>query len=378
MSGHGEGKSRVPTFDGRLENYEEFEMQWNAFAQVEGFLDVLMANGHPDMPTDYRTAIPDDGQGQGKKQARAKKENTKAVAYYTFSFKSARLRSIINKAKTDEWLGGEAWMINTVLIKKYRPDDIIAAAEARRRLNDVSMKKYDDPAILFEQLAEIEVAYAGTTIKIIEQDCIGVVFATAADKYHSVLTSEQCTKGAGLTMDDLEDAMNQLWRPGGGSQKKHTGNDGGEMVLSAFGGTCNNCQEKGHRANQCPKKDGPNNGCRNTSGNTREKFKGECNNCGKIGHKKSDCWQLEKNKNKRPKDYRRGNDEHGNAAIGSGTGDEDSDAEFLMCAVCYDEEGAEKDIAMLDDEHEYDEDKTFDFVSENEEEDYQGSLLPPT
>jgi hypothetical protein len=135
-------------------------------------------------------------------------------------------------------------MINTAFIKKYRPDDIIAAAEARRRLNDVSMKKYDDPAILFEQLAEIEVAYAGTTIKITEQDYIGVVFATAAEKYNSVLTSEQRTKGADLTMDDLEDAMNQLWRQGGGSQKKHTGHDGGEMVLSAFGGTCYNCQEK--------------------------------------------------------------------------------------------------------------------------------------
>jgi hypothetical protein len=47
---------------------------------------------------------------------------------------------MINKAKTDEWPGGEVWMINTELIKKYRPDDIIAADEARRRLNDVSMK----------------------------------------------------------------------------------------------------------------------------------------------------------------------------------------------------------------------------------------------
>jgi hypothetical protein len=119
---------------------------------------------------------------------------------------------MLNKAKTEEWPVGEAWMINAALIKKYRSDDIIAAAETRRRINDMSMKKYDDPDILFEQLAEIEAAYAGTTIKITKQDCIGVVFATAAEKYHSVLTSEQRTKGAGLTMDDLEDAMNQLWR----------------------------------------------------------------------------------------------------------------------------------------------------------------------
>jgi hypothetical protein len=241
-------------------------MQWNSFSQVEGFSDALMANGHPYMPTDCKTVIPDDGQGQGKKQARAKKENAKAFDYYFLAFKSSRLRAMINKAKTDEWPGGEAWIINAALLKKYRPDDIIAAAEDRRRLNDVSMKKYDDPAILFEKLAEIEVAYAGK--KITEQYCIGVVFATAAEKYHYVLTSEQCTKGADLTMDGLEDAMNQLWRQGGGSQKKHTGNDGGEIVLSAFGGTCYNCQEKGNRANQCPKKDGPNNGSRNESGNT--------------------------------------------------------------------------------------------------------------
>jgi hypothetical protein len=48
---------------------------------------------------------------------------------------------MINKAKTNEWTGGETWKIRESLVKKFRPDDIIAAAEARRRLNDVSMKK---------------------------------------------------------------------------------------------------------------------------------------------------------------------------------------------------------------------------------------------
>jgi hypothetical protein len=66
------------------------------------------------------------------------------------------------------------------------------------------------------------VAYAGTTITITEHDCIGVVFSTAAEKYHYVLTSEQRTKGASLTMDDLEDVM--------------TSDDGGEIFIAAFGG----------------------------------------------------------------------------------------------------------------------------------------------
>jgi hypothetical protein len=76
-------------------------MRWHAFSQVEGFSDALMVNSHPDMLMDYKTAIPDEGKGQENKQARAKKENAKAVAYYTLAFKSARLRATIKKAKTD-------------------------------------------------------------------------------------------------------------------------------------------------------------------------------------------------------------------------------------------------------------------------------------
>jgi hypothetical protein len=62
---------------------------------------------------------------------------------------------MINKAKTDEWPGGEAWKIRESLVKKFRPDDVISGAEARRRHNGVRMKKHEYPAVLFEQLAEI-------------------------------------------------------------------------------------------------------------------------------------------------------------------------------------------------------------------------------
>ena len=35
-----------------------------------------------------------------------------------------------------------------------------------------------------------------------------------------------------------------------------------------------------------------------------KKFKGNCDLCGKQGHKKKDCWELEENKNKRPKGWK--------------------------------------------------------------------------
>jgi hypothetical protein len=62
-------------------------------------------------------------------------------------------------------------------------------------------------ALLFEELAAIEVSYSYTTVKITGNDSNVVVFATVPTKYSAVLTSQQSAKGAGLTIDDLEDAI---------------------------------------------------------------------------------------------------------------------------------------------------------------------------
>jgi hypothetical protein len=50
------------------------------------------------------------------------------------------------------------------------------------------MKTHECPAVIFEQFAEFEVAYEGTTSTINEQACIVVVFATGDEQYHTVLT----------------------------------------------------------------------------------------------------------------------------------------------------------------------------------------------
>jgi hypothetical protein len=42
-------------------NYDEFVIQWNAFAQVEQFMDALEIKGYPRMPVDHKTVIPDEG-----------------------------------------------------------------------------------------------------------------------------------------------------------------------------------------------------------------------------------------------------------------------------------------------------------------------------
>jgi hypothetical protein len=47
----------VPTFDDKQEDYEKFEMQWDAFDQVEGSADALFPKGHPSIQTDHNNVI---------------------------------------------------------------------------------------------------------------------------------------------------------------------------------------------------------------------------------------------------------------------------------------------------------------------------------
>jgi hypothetical protein len=43
-----------------------------------------------------------------------------------------------------------------------------------------------------------------------------------------------------------------------------------------------------------------------------------CNHCGKTGHKWVDCWQQDKNKDKRPNNYKTNLGKHGQANMSQG------------------------------------------------------------
>jgi hypothetical protein len=100
-------------------------------------------------------------------------------------------------------------------------------------------------------------------------------------------------KGDTLTVVDLEEAMetHYITMHGGTTEKKDE--YGPEMNLATWWGTCYNCQEKGHRAADCPKPQKPRE--RITPSKYADKV---CNNCGLKGHLEGWCWEKESNAGK--------------------------------------------------------------------------------
>jgi hypothetical protein len=100
------------------------------------------------------------------------------------------------------------------------------------------------------------------------------VLAATPKEYIPLLTAEQRAQGANLPLDHLQDAMMTQWRQ---THNDVAQDEGAEVTLSAFDGICYNCQQKGHRVNECPqeRKNGNNNN--NRSGRGGRGYKGRGN-----------------------------------------------------------------------------------------------------
>ena len=328
--------AKLPLFDGKKGKFQMWWTRFQAYARVHKFTKALRPGGEPDLPDKEDEDIPDSDSKKSEKEA-ARKRNDMAVANLTMAFQTDKLLGLVYKSQDDNWPGGKAHLIVERMMKKYMPKDTMSRVEMRQGLNKVSMKKDEDPTTLFEQLSAIENAYNTESRKIDEDDLVAVILDKAPKEYKSVITAEQQARGENLTLDDLEKAMDHLYR------QMHPGivdNDENELALSAFSGKCYKCHEVGHKANNCPK--------RGNKGGGGRKFKGKCHQCGKEGHRKADCWVLDENAPKHPRNWWSAT-ERSNAAIQSGT--TGSSIEILLCGVDKQSENGRltfpKDMSLL-------------------------------
>ena len=79
-------------------------------------------------------------------------------------------------------------------------------------LNKLTMKKNEDPSVLFEKISEIQNRYNTARHKLDEEDLIATVISVAPAEYNGLLTGEQCRLGDDLTLKHLEEAMRRFYR----------------------------------------------------------------------------------------------------------------------------------------------------------------------
>ena len=266
---------KLPTFDGKAKNFTMFWMRFKAYGAVKGFLPALQDGGEAEVPIDKVTVLdltdPDE-----RKQHEVKKTNTVAVALLTMAFTTQALMKHVNKACNEDWPGGLAHKIVKSLFVKYCPKDNITKVELHMMLNKVSMKSTNEPNKLFEQLGKIQ--NYDTNGNANEVDLMAVVFTVAPGKYQNLLLSLKLEKKDKLTLEDLEEAMDQVWRQNS-AIKGNSSNNSSKDELNLT--TQDNGETKKNR-----------------------RFKGKCNHCGKEGHMACNCWTDPKNADKRPHGYK--------------------------------------------------------------------------
>ena len=64
-----------------------------------------------------------------------------------------------SKMGNNNWPIGLAWDARKRLKKEFKPDDTISAVELNSRLSKLKIKASDHPDLLFDKLAEINIAY---------------------------------------------------------------------------------------------------------------------------------------------------------------------------------------------------------------------------
>jgi hypothetical protein len=246
------------------------------------------------MPDSNATVL-DPASEDDKLKIAVKKRNAIAVANLTIAFTAEGTMALACESVSPEWPSGLAHLIVKAMFSKCQPQDTVNRVELRGRLNKVSIKKGQDPELIFEQISAIKNQYNTSTSTVSKEDLIAVIIDAAPQEHQAVLTNEQLRLGTGVTVEHLEKAMNSHWRAIH-KDGNNLDDDDNELALNVFTGACHTCKKIGHKAHQCPDKKDKANG----TSNGGKHFPGKCNDCGKNGHKSSDCWQKEENKDKRP------------------------------------------------------------------------------
>ena len=248
-------------------SYLDWERKFKAYAATKDFLPALQ--GRANLPATYADpeTMPTDTEEE-KTAKRAIVMNSMGMAFLHQAVESPKGIKMLGKAVTRNYPEGIAFEAMELMKNKFAKMDDLVATELRRKLNKLTWDEKKNPSEFFEKLATIEMMSQKLPVdQLTESELCSQVFVAAPTRHTAALQLVKNDKGNNLTVDDLEEKMNESWRlehlgdadSSDDESDEDSDNEkaGTEKVLTTqdndkFEGVCYKCGQKGHKAFQCP------------------------------------------------------------------------------------------------------------------------------
>jgi hypothetical protein len=284
--------------------YAKWLPQWQSYLLVKGLQSAM--DSIPNLPEKHTDVEPIDStiaSADVKKIKEAVKTNDLVVAMLRLATeRSDRAISVLQRGVTEDWPNGKATLMIASLNKKFGAKAGFQGINLRDKLHAVKWTDEGGLEQLIEDIAAVRalaIQVKDTDLK--DKDYVGQLVKQVPAEYR--LAVNELRKQGSTDYDEYEDALESFQDDFNLEGKEEESEDENyeETALTTFDGECWNCNEKGHRAYECPQK--------GTTSNDREReprFRGNCDLCGKYGHKKEDCWEDDANADRRPRNWKKG------------------------------------------------------------------------
>lgn len=199
----------LPVFHGEAEKYQEWKLKFREYANAKGFSDGLepLATYPPANHADVASPGADE-------KTKWIKVNDKAFAYYTLALEGDQVFQMIMASCTTEFPLGLAYLIGRKLDAHYQPHDLLSAIlfgiEMENQLSKVKMGDTDSPALMFNHLASIKVAYSYPGHVIPDEKFYTTIIRAAPSNYDQAILV--ALNAATVSLDSIQVAMMKKFR----------------------------------------------------------------------------------------------------------------------------------------------------------------------
>ena len=156
--------------------YVKWIPQMDAYSVYKEFSEVMKATKYAQLPDNEKEFKSDEETENYLKHTEEEKEallkNQMAVTAFTMAFREcsdAHTMNMVIASKTKNWPSGQSRKIVADLLEEYVPTDLMGDAEQQKELEAISMRKYENPKMLFSQITSVESKYKGRASALTEK-----------------------------------------------------------------------------------------------------------------------------------------------------------------------------------------------------------------